>query len=84
MIASKANNSVQKNWSIRLMRYANIKKASQDEQQNQTTTTNHYIKKILSFLKNKNLITKSKYRQIKLKLNKNIVIQQKIFETSPQ
>ena len=36
------------------MRYANIKKASQDEQQNQTTTTNiNYIKKFMSVLKTK-------------------------------
>ena len=36
------------------MRYANIKKASEDEWQNQTTTTNiNYIKKFLSVLKNK-------------------------------
>ena len=32
------------------MRYANIKKASDDERQNQTTTTNiNYIKKICPF-----------------------------------
>ena len=36
------------------MRYANIKKASQDEQQNQTATTNiNYIKNFMSLLKNK-------------------------------
>ena len=36
------------------MRYADIKKASEDERQNQTTTTNiNYIKKIISVLKNK-------------------------------
>ena len=36
------------------MRYANIKKAGQDEQQNQTTTTNiNYIKKFMSVLKTK-------------------------------
>ena len=36
------------------MRYAHIKKASQDEQQNQTTTTNiNYIKKFVFVLKNK-------------------------------
>ena len=53
------------------MRYANIKKASQDEQQNQTTTTNiNYIKKLYFHLKNQNSITKSKQRQKKLKLNK--------------
>ena len=35
--------------------HANVKKASQDEQQNQTTTTNiNYIKNFLSVLKNKN------------------------------
>ena len=36
------------------MRYANFKKASQDEEQNQTkTTNNNYTKKIMSVLKNK-------------------------------
>ena len=41
------------------MRNANIKKASQDEQQNQTTTTNtNYIKNFVR-LKKQNLITKS-------------------------
>ena len=36
------------------MRYADIKKASDDERQNQTTTTNiNYIKKFLSVLKYK-------------------------------
>ena len=36
------------------MRYANIKKESEDEQQNQTTTTNiKYIKKFMSVLKTK-------------------------------
>ena len=36
------------------MGYADIKKASEDEQQNQTTTTNiNYIKKFMSVLKNK-------------------------------
>ena len=36
------------------MRYANIKKASQDEQQNQTTTTKIiYIKNFMSVLRNK-------------------------------
>ena len=36
------------------MRFANIKRVSQDEQQNQTTTTNNiYIKKFMYVLKNK-------------------------------
>ena len=36
------------------MRYADIKKASEDERQNQTTTTNiNYIKTFMSVLKNK-------------------------------
>ena len=36
------------------MRYADIKKASKDDRQNQTTTTNiNYIKKFMSVLKNK-------------------------------
>ena len=43
------------------MRYADIKKASEDERQNQTTTTNiNYIKKFMSLLKKQNLITKTK------------------------
>ena len=42
------------------MRYANIKKASQDEQQNQTTTNINYIKNIYVRFKKQNLITKSK------------------------
>ena len=42
------------------MRYADIKKASEDERQNQTTTTNiNYIKKFVRF-KKQNVITKSK------------------------
>ena len=53
------------------MRYANIKKVSQDEQQNQTTTTNiNYIKKIHVRFKKQNSITKSKQGQTKLKINK--------------
>ena len=52
------------------MRYVNIKKASQDEQQNQTATTKiNYIKNSMSVLKKQKLIKKSKERQIKLKLN---------------
>ena len=52
--ASKAKSLVEKKRYIRLMRYVNIKKASQDEQQNQTTTTNiNYIKKFMSVLINK-------------------------------
>ena len=35
------------------MRYADIKKASEDKRQNQTTTNINYIKKIMSVLKNK-------------------------------
>ena len=36
------------------MRYADIKKVKEDEQQNQRTTTNiNYIKKFMSVLKNK-------------------------------
>ena len=34
----KQMNQWSKNWSIKLLWDANIKKASQDEQQNQTTT----------------------------------------------
>ena len=38
------------------MRYADTKKASEDERQKETTTTNiNYIKKIMSLLKNKTL-----------------------------
>ena len=43
------------------MRYADIKKASEDELQNQTTTTNIiYIKIFMSVLKKQNLIKKPK------------------------
>ena len=36
------------------MRYADIKKASEHERQNQTTTTNiNYIEKFISVIKNK-------------------------------
>ena len=35
------------------MRWADIKKAGEDERQNQTTTNINYIKKIMSVLKNK-------------------------------
>ena len=63
-----------KNWNIILLWYANIKESSQDEQQNQTTTTTtkniNYIKNFMSVSKKQNLITKSTYRQINLKLNK--------------
>ena len=53
-IVSKQITQWSKKWCIRLMRYADIKKASDDERQNQTTTTNiNYIKKFLSVLKYK-------------------------------
>ena len=53
------------------MKYANIRKASEDEQQNQTTTTNiNYIENIMFVLKKQNFQTKSSWRHIKLKLNK--------------
>ena len=54
-IDSKANKSVEKKRCIRLIRYAIIKKASQDEQQNQTTTTTNinYIRKFMPALKMK-------------------------------
>ena len=43
-----------------MMRYANIEKASQDEQQNHTkTTNNNYIKNFVRF-KKQNLVTTSK------------------------
>ena len=43
------------------MRYANIKKARQEKQQNQTTTTNIKLhQKIYVCFKKQNLITKSK------------------------
>ena len=51
------------------MRYANFKKASSDEQQNQTTTNINYIKKFYVRFKKQNLITKSTYRRIILKIN---------------
>ena len=46
------------------MRYANSKKRIEDGQQKQTTTNINYIKSLCP-----HLITKSTYRQIKLKLN---------------
>ena len=54
------------------MRYANIKKASQDEQQNKTTTTTTNINYIIKHVRSEkqNLITKSKQRQIKVKKTK--------------
>ena len=61
-----------------MRRYANIKKAREDEQQNQTTTNINYIKKFMSILKN--IIKKSTYRQIQLKLNK--INHQKSYGTS--
>ena len=52
------------------MRYTDIKKASEDERQNQTTTTNiNYIKKFTSVLKTK-LNNKVKIESEKLKKNK--------------
>ena len=52
------------------MRYADIKKASEDERQNQTTTVNiNNIKKFMSVLKNK-LNNKVKIASEKLKTNK--------------
>ena len=49
-ITSNADNSGSKKCRIRLMESAIIKKASQDEQQNQRTitTNNNYIQKFLS------------------------------------
>ena len=54
-IASKAKNSVvEQKWCIRLMICANIRKASQDEQRNRTTTTKIiYIKNSCLFYKTK-------------------------------
>ena len=59
------------------MRFADIKNASENKQQNQTTTTTNIIYSKnslyeishLRFIK-QNLITKSKKRQIKLKITK--------------
>ena len=71
-----------------MLRYANIKKASQDEQQNQTTTTTttttttniNYIKNLLSVLKNKfnnavNILsdeTKTKQNNTRKDMNQSI------------
>ena len=45
------------------MKHADIKKASEDERQNQTTTTNiNYIKKFMSVLKKQN------FKQNKIKI----------------
>ena len=47
-IASKANNSVEKKSRIRMIGSGIITKASQDEQQNQTTITNiNYIENFM-------------------------------------
>ena len=63
-IAFKANTSVELKNRIRLMRSAIIKKAMQDEQQNQTKTTNiNYIQNFMSIskqLKNKVKIASNK------------------------
>ena len=82
--ASKAKNSLNKKWRIRLMSSAIIKKASKDEQQNQSTTNINYIKNFMSISKKK-LITKSKWRQIKLQLNKITFtsLEKKRYGTSP-
>ena len=62
------------------MRYANIKEASEEEQQNQRTTNINYIKNFVRF-KKQNFITKSTYRQIKLELNKiTYKLQEKILD----
>ena len=52
---------------------ANIKKASQNEQQNQTTTTTkiNYIKNIMSVLKNKKLNNKVKIASDKTDIKQN-------------
>ena len=66
------------------MRYGDIKKASEDEWQNQTTTTNiNYIKKFMSVLK-KNLINKVKIRSDKTKKEQNNLkfTRKKCFSTS--
>ena len=42
------------------MRYANIKRARQDDQQHQTTTNINYTKNFVSVFKKQNLIAKSK------------------------
>ena len=52
---SKENNCGGVKWRIRLMRCANIKKAIQDEQQNQITATTkiNYIRNFMSVIKKK-------------------------------
>ena len=66
------------------MRDANIRKAGQDEQQNQTTTTTNtnYIKNVVHFKKQK-LVTRPNQRQKKPKLKKSLIIHQKRYQTSP-
>ena len=62
-----------------MTRSTTIKKASQDEQQNQTNFI--YIQNFSVFYKK--LINKSKYRQIKLKLNrKNCTSLERIWDYS--
>ena len=60
-----------------MMRYANIKEVSEDEQRNQTTTNINYIKKFVRF-KKQNLITKSTNRPIKQTSQKNYKSPEKI------
>ena len=53
-IASLANNSVDKKMMHQIYEICDIKKASEDERQNQTTTTKiNYVKKFMSVLENK-------------------------------
>ena len=62
------------------MRCANIKKASQDEQQNQTTATTkiNYIKNFMSVLKKQKLNNKVKKPSDETDIKqKQLVIQQK-------
>ena len=55
------------------MRYADIKKASEEEGQNQTSTTNiNYIKKFKSVLKNKQFNNKVKIASDKTENKKKI------------
>ena len=64
------------------MRYANNKKASQDEQQNQTKTNINYIKDFMSVLKT-NLNNKVEIASKKLKLNKiNCISPEKVWDHS--
>ena len=64
------------------MRYANFKKVSPDEEQNQTTTDTNYIKKFMSVLKTK-LNIEVKIASDKTETKEKIALHQKRYGISP-